>query len=487
MRRFYIQTFGCQMNVHDSRRIEEVLHARGYEACEQPDTADLIVFNTCSIRDKADHKLLSAVGRLRDLKEQNSELVIAVAGCLAQQQGKALLDRLDLVDVVIGPDNIAELPDLVQQIEDGGPPLARTEFDLEAPSFLTAQVHAGKPEVTAYVTIMKGCDERCTYCIVPYTRGSERYRAADDIIAEIKTLRSGGVSEITLLGQTVNSWHEGSDLAAQPPSALRGPAGTAPARLPESQFPELLRRIASEVPGLPRIRYTSPHPRHVTAALIAAHTELDALPAHVHLPVQSGSDRILRMMLRRYRSADYIERAHALMRARPGFTLSTDIIVGFPGETEEDFQDTLRLVREVNFVSVFGFKYSPRPHTPALRLGDDISEELKSERLERLFAVADELQQKHLATLLGCEAQVLIEGPSKLPSHNRWSGRSERHEIVHVEAPAGVDLTGQLLSVRIIEANKRSLIGEPLTPLSTATLVPNKKSRSHVRLPMMVS
>jgi tRNA-2-methylthio-N6-dimethylallyladenosine synthase len=467
MLRYLIQTFGCQMNVHDSRRIEEVLYAAGYESTDAPELADLLLFNTCSVREKADHKLRSVVGTFRDLKERRRDLVIAVAGCMAQQRGEALLKEVDLVDVVIGPDNIPELPELVRHVRAGGPPIARTVFDLDAPSFLSAQVRAERPEVTAYVTVMKGCDERCTYCIVPYTRGAERYRAAADIVAEIKTLCAGGVREITLLGQTVNSWHE--------PGEADG----------ESRFALLLERIANEVPELLRLRYTSPHPRHVTPALIAAHAQLQVLPRHVHLPVQSGSDRMLRMMVRRYRRHDYIERAHALQRARPGFTLSTDMIVGFPGETEADFLDTLSLVREVGFVGVFAFKYSPRPHTPALRLGDSVPEELKSERLARLFEVADEQQTRHLQSLVGMTASVLVEGRSK-SSAARVSGRSERHEIVHIDAPPELDLTGRLLSVRIAEAYKRSLIGIPVEPLPDASAArPIQKPRTTLHLPLM--
>jgi tRNA-2-methylthio-N6-dimethylallyladenosine synthase len=467
MRRFLIQTFGCQMNVHDSQRIEEVLIAQGYAATDSPEMADLIVFNTCSIREKADHKLRSAVGRFRDLKERKTHLVLAVAGCMAQQRGEALLDEVDLVDVVIGPDNIAELPDLVRHVEQGGAPIVRTVFDLEAPSFLTAstQARANHAAVSAYVTVMKGCDERCTYCIVPYTRGAERYRSSSEILAEIKTLCGQGVREITLLGQTVNSWREPRD----PPG--------------ESRFPELLGRIASDVPELLRLRYTSPHPRHVTPALVAAHARLDVLAAHVHLPVQSGSDRVLRKMLRRYRRQDYLERAWALQRARPMFTLSTDIIVGFPGETEDDFEATLSLVREAGFVSVFGFKYSPRPHTPALRLGDDVPEAIKSERLARLFEAADAQQSLHLQSLLGSTQQVLCEGPSK-NDPGRLTGRSGRNEIVHVAADPVLDLTGQLVPVQIVEANKRSLVGVPLHAWqpSAASL---RQRKSVVRLPLM--
>lgn len=465
MRRYLIQTFGCQMNVHDSQRIEEVLAADGYAPTAVPEQADLIVFNTCSVREKADHKLRSAAGTFRELKEQKQDLIMVVAGCMAQQRGEALLEEVDLVDVVIGPDNIGELPQLIGHVRDGGPPVARTVFDLHAPSFLQAQALPERREVSAFVTVMKGCDERCTYCIVPYTRGAERYRPSDEIVAEVQRLCAAGVREVTLLGQTVNSWHEPWDTAG------------------ESRFPFLIERIAREVPELVRLRYTSPHPRHVTDALIDVHARLDVLPAHVHLPVQSGSDRMLRMMLRRYRRQDFLARAARLKAARPSFTLSTDMIVGFPGETERDFEDTLSLVEEAGFVGVFGFKYSPRPHTPALRLGDTVPEAVKSERLDRLFALADAQQQRHLASLVGSEAAVLIEGRSKTDP-TRLTGRSERHEIVHVPAPQGLDLLGQLVRVRVIEANKRSLVGEPLTPFAAGERAA-PTPRPAVRLPLV--
>ena len=474
VKRALIHTFGCQMNVHDSRRIEEVLRGQGYGLAERPEDADLVVFNTCSVREKADHKLYSAVGTLRALKERNRELVIAVSGCLAQQQGDALLSRLPLVDVVVGPDNLADLPELVRHVEDGGPPVAKTEFDLVAPTFLRATASKQHREVAAYVTVMKGCDERCTYCIVPYTRGSERYRPAQDIIDEIAALVAGGVREITLLGQTVNSWHE--------PGELPGDA-----RRDESRFAALLYRIAEEVPELLRLRYTSPHPRHVTEALVTAHRELSMLPAHVHLPVQSGSDRMLRRMLRRYRRDEFIERARLLQSARPGFTLSTDIIVGFPDETAEDFELTLSLVREVGFVGAFGFKYSPRPHTPALRFEDDVAEPLKAERLARLFEVTEGLQQAHLQRLVGSSTRVLFEGRSRgsasTPAgYDRFMGRSERNEIVHVDVPRGADPTGLCLAVRVEEANRHSLLASLLEPLPEHALT---AGRTPLRLPVV--
>lgn len=480
MKRFLIQTFGCQMNVHDSRRIEEVLAADGYAPTDQPELADLILFNTCSVREKAEHKLRSAVGTFRPLKRQRPDTVLAVAGCMAQEHGEALLEELDLVDVLIGPDNIPELPALVRSVQGGAPPLARTVFDLDDPSFLHATPRTGQREVCSFVTVMKGCDERCSFCIVPHTRGAERYRPADDIVAEVAALVAGGVREITLLGQTVNSWHEPGQQSHDD----------------ESQFPALLRRIATEVPGLLRLRYTSPHPRHVTPSLVAAHRELEVLPAHVHLPVQSGSDRLLKRMIRRYRRADYVERARALQGARPGFTLSTDIIVGFPGETEQDFLQTLTLVEEVGFVSAFCFKYSPRPYTPALKLGDDVSEEVKSERLSRLFEQVERQQQAHLDALVGTRTRVLFEGPSKqspvaeLPAAAtaRFSGRSDRHDIVHVDVPAGFDLTGHVLEARITHANRHSLVGElTAAPPEEARAPAVEELAGRTRLPVLGS
>ena len=451
MKRYLVETFGCQMNAHDSRRIEEVLGRAGWAPTDEPTLADLIVFNTCSVREKAEQKLRSAVGLLRPLKSARRGLVIAIAGCVAQQEGEKLLRRMTHVDVILGPDCIAELPSIVEHVRGGGPPVVRTVFDHEAPAFLVAEPRTSEREAASYVTVMKGCDERCSFCIVPYTRGSERYRGADEIVREVSGLARGGVREITLLGQTVNSWHD----------PVRGAAEG------ESEFAALCTRIATEVPSLARLRYTSPHPRHVTDALVRAHAELAVLPAHVHLPVQSGSDRVLRRMIRRYTRDEYVERAAALRRARPRLTLSTDFIVGFPGETEADFAETLSLVREVGFVAAFAFKYSPRPYTPALKLGDDVPEEVKDERLARLFELVETQQQAHLASLVGTLDEVLVEGPSRDGS-GRFVGRSSRHEIVHVTAPAGRDLVGELVRVRIDEAFKHSLAavleGEPSAP-----------------------
>jgi tRNA-2-methylthio-N6-dimethylallyladenosine synthase len=439
-RKLAMVTFGCQMNVHDSERMEELMRGAGYDVSHDPDGADVVVLNTCSVREKAEQKLRSEAGRLK-----KRDVVLVVAGCVAQQEGLALVRDIPFVDVVIGPDNLHELPALVREAEFGAPPTVRTVFDVDAPRFLTNPVAPGAVGASAYVTVMKGCDERCSFCVVPYTRGPERYRPADDIVAEVRGLVDGGAREVVLLGQTVNSYLD-------PQAPL--PAGADP---DESRFPELLARLAREAPGLDRLRYTSPHPRHLTPSLVRAHAELDVLSTHVHLPVQSGSDRVLRRMIRRYTRAEYLARVASLLDARPGVTLSTDVIVGFPGETAEDFEATLSLVRAVGFTSLFGFKYSPRPHTPALKLGDDVPEAEKQRRLEALFEVSEALTRAHLATLTGTRAEVLVEGPSR-PGADTVVGRTRGNEIVHL--PAGPDaVAGSVVVVEVVRANKHSLVG----------------------------
>ncbi len=460
--RYVVQTFGCQMNAHDSDRMGGVLRAAGGVAVERVEDADLVVFNTCSVREKAEQKLRSEVGKLAPLKLARPGLVIAVAGCVAQQEGEALLKRIRHVDLVVGPDNLAELPALVMEQMGGAPATARTVFDTAAPRFLAwAPAESAPAPVAALVTTMKGCDERCSFCVVPYTRGPERYRPAREIIDEVRRFVDAGSREVLLLGQTVDSFRDDS---LPPPDADDiAVRGASPGD--ETQFPHLLRAIAREVPLLARLRYTSPHPRHATASLARAHRELGVLARHVHLPVQSGSDRVLRRMIRRYTRAEYVARAERLMQAQKGLTLSTDIIVGFPGETEDDFAETLSLVREVGFVSLFGFKYSPRPHTPALRLSDDVTEDVKSERLARLFEVADALGAANLAGLVGTRQNVLIEGASKTEkgdlSRDRVQGRTERSEIVHIAAPGAGQWVGEIVEVEVTRANRHSLAGTP--------------------------
>ncbi|MCS6798338.1 MAG: tRNA (N6-isopentenyl adenosine(37)-C2)-methylthiotransferase MiaB [Myxococcota bacterium] len=462
--RFHVETFGCQMNVHDSHRIEEHLEADGWQRTDDVAHADLVVVNTCSVREKAEHKLHSRLGALRALRADGRRLVLAVTGCVAQREGADLLRRAPFVDVVLGPDNLAELPARARAALEGAPSYVHAEFDIAFPRFLRARPRPGEP--TAYVTVMKGCDERCTFCVVPSTRGPQRDRPSDDIVEEVGRLVDAGCREVTLLGQTVNAWRE-------PGSSPDG----------DRDFAWLLRRIANEVPALRRLRYTSPHPRHLSSGLCAAHGELEVLAAHVHLPVQSGSDRILRRMKRRHDRADYLERLRRLREARPGLTVSTDFIVGFPGETEDDFAQTLALVDEAGFVAAFAFKYSPRPGTAAPRLDGAVPEPVKEERLARLLEAVERRQRAHLASLVGTRQRVLVEGPSKTDPR-RASGRTHRNEIVHVELEDGSSphaLVGRLIEVHVESAGAHSLFGRPVE--RDATSVPRETRR--VRLPLL--
>jgi tRNA-2-methylthio-N6-dimethylallyladenosine synthase len=463
MRTYALVTFGCQMNQHDSDRIGEVLAGMGYEPRESPEQADLVLLNTCSVREKAEQKLRSEVGRLGMLKAKRPELVIGIAGCVAQQEGERLVKRMPQIDLVIGPDRIADLPRVLAELELGAPPQVSVGFDVAAPRFLSAEPGPGVTKVTAFVTVMKGCDERCSFCIVPTTRGPERYRPARELVEEISRLVAGGVREVTLLGQTVNSYRD--------PESSFAPREAAD----ESEFPALLQRIIERVPELTRLRYTSPHPRHLTPSLIAAHRDLPVLVRHVHLPFQSGSDRVLKRMIRRYTAAEYRERVAALREAVPAVTLSTDAIVGFPGETREDFEKTLELVDAVKFTGLFGFKYSPRPGTPALKLGDDVSEEEKSARLSELFELADSHRRAHLAALVGSLEEVLVEGPGR-GKGKEFVGRTERNEIVHVEA-GDRDPTGHVVRVRIDRAYKNSLYGT--LPDDSPALPPRRQPAKH--------
>jgi tRNA-2-methylthio-N6-dimethylallyladenosine synthase len=486
MSRYCILTFGCQMNQHDSERIAEVLSGAGLTPSSDPEESDLVLLNTCSVREKAEQKLRSEVGRLRLMKKRRPNLTIAVAGCVAQQEGERLMRSLPQIDLIIGPDNIPELPGLLDELAGGGPPRVRTAFDLESPRFLRAQPVAGRQAPSAFVTTMKGCDERCSFCIVPTTRGPERYRPSGEILDEVGRLVAAGAREITLLGQTVDSYLDPlSALTAAPGAGLdafrgRRGAGVHP---DESEFPALLRAIAAGVPELERLRYTSPHPRHLTPSLVEAHRDLPVLAKHVHMPVQSGSDRLLKRMVRRYTRAEYLERTGQLRAAVPGLTLSTDIIVGFPGETREDFEATLSLMREVGFVSVFAFKYSERPGTPSVKLGDDVTEAEKSARLAELFELSESLRSAYLKTLVGSEQRVLVEGRGK--KTDAFSGRTERNEIVHFGFVG--DPIGQFVNVRVTRAFKHSLEAEAVdearrravteTPRAAGSGAPNEDAR----------
>lgn len=462
MESFYVITFGCQMNVHDSNRMTEVLGLAGYRAAETVGSADIVVLNTCSVRDKAEQKLRSEVGRLGLRKAHGESKTIVVAGCVAQQEGEKLLRAAPEIDLVIGPDNVPELPNLLSELRLGGPRQARTQFDLDEPRFLSIQTDVAAHQPATYVTTMKGCDERCSYCIVPFTRGSERYRPSGEIISEVERVVSMGTREVTLLGQTVNSYTDPSRMLANSES-LQAETWSQTARsLADqdlSEFPALLRTMVARNPALSRLRYVSPHPRHLTRGLIAAHRELPVLCRHVHMPVQSGSNRVLKRMIRRYTVEEYIERVSELQSAVPGLTLSTDVIVGFPGETRDDFEATLRLVERVQFVGLFGFKYSERPGTPALRLKDDVSEEEKSIRLAELFEVSERHRRKYYDALVGTRQCVLIEGQRP---DGGWTGRTERNEIVHLACTRNIK--GQLIDVVIRKAFRNSLAGEAVDP-----------------------
>lgn len=460
MSSFSIVTFGCQMNEHDSARIAEILRESGHDEASSPETAHIIVLNTCSVRDKAEQKLRSEVGRLAMRKRDVGDLTIVVAGCVGQQEGARLLKAAPEIDLVIGPDNIPSLPGLLADLDHGGLPRALTKFDLDDPRFLSANPAAGTVRPSTYVTVMKGCDERCSFCIVPYTRGAERYRTSHEILDEIARLVDSGVREITLLGQTVNSYRDPAAALPKAPETGRydwTQTTRVTAEADESEFAALLYAIAERAPKLLRLRYTSPHPRHLTRALIEAHRRIPVLAKHVHLPVQSGNNQLLKRMIRRYTREEYLERVAALSEAVPGLSLTTDVIVGFPGETRAQFDDTVSLVDLLKYVGVYGFKYSPRPGTPALKLGDDVPEAEKADRLEALFAVHDAHRRAHLAGLVGTEQDVLVEGRKK---DGAFTGRTVRNEIVHLGARG--DIIGQLVPVRIALAFKNSLAGELL-------------------------
>ena len=433
----YIHTIGCQMNVHDSQKIMTLLSEKGYAAVEQPEEAEVILLNTCSVREKPEQKLLSAVGRYRILKEEKPEMIIGVGGCFAKQEGESLLQRAQGLDLVFGPDNIPELPKMLDAFREEHRPKVETDFDLaEDVRFLEiAHQHLDSP-VSAMVTIMKGCDKYCSFCIVPYVRGRERYREPQEILAEIRKLCQQGIREIMLLGQSVTSykWQDGEttwDLA------------------------HLLHAIDG-TPGLDRLRFTSPYPRDFSPELINCFATIPALCQHVHLPFQSGSDRILYRMNRRHTRDQYFGWVDALRQARPGIAISADVIVGFPGETDEDFEQTMDLLERVRFDQLFSFKYSPRPKTPAARK-DQISEEVKQQRLAILQQRQNQISKEINLTYEGTLQEVLVEGASRKDS-SRLTGRTSGNKVVNFEGTEA--LIGQLVHVRILEGHITSLLGE---------------------------
>jgi tRNA-2-methylthio-N6-dimethylallyladenosine synthase len=435
-RRVHIRTFGCQMNVHDTRRLYEIMAAAGYAAADGPGDADVLLVNGCTVREKAWHKAISEAGRLRRRKRGDGGAVVGVIGCVAQQEGARLFDLLPGIDLAVAPDHYRQLPALVAEVLGDRRPRAATGFDSGGPEdFLGAAGEAGAARpVSDFVTVMKGCEERCAYCIVPDVRGPERSRPAGDIVAEVAALVGGGVREVVLLGQKVNAWQHGG-----------------------VSFVELLERLDA-VPGLARLRFVSPHPRHLDAELAACFGRLGTLCEAIHLPVQAGSDRVLKAMGRRYTRAGYLEAAERLRAACPEIAISTDLIVGYPGETEADFGQTLDLVRRVGFASVFSFKYSPRPGTPAASLEDDVPTAEKERRLDAVHGIVGGLEESFRAALVGRTLEVLVEGRGRMPG--QASGRARNNQIVNFTAPGGGDVApGALVPVRVTRANPHSLEG----------------------------
>jgi tRNA-2-methylthio-N6-dimethylallyladenosine synthase len=441
-RKLYVKSFGCQMNVYDSRRMADTLAPQGYVETAAPDDADLVILNTCHIREKAAEKVYSELGRIRRLKEaaagEGRRLVIAVAGCVAQAEGEEIIRRAPAVDLVFGPQSYHRLPALLDRAERGEKPVD-TEFPLDdkfdqlaAPS--TAAIRARG--VSAFVTVQEGCDKFCTFCVVPYTRGSEVSRPAAKIIAEIERLAGAGVREITLIGQNVNAYH-GEGLNERPWPLAR-----------------LLER-ASEIDGVERLRYTTSHPRDMDEDLIEAHGALPKLMPQLHLPVQSGSDRILAAMNRRHTRADYLAVVARLRAARPDLALTSDFIVGFPGESEDDFANTLSLIDAVGFSGAFSFKYSPRPGTPGDEMVEQIDEDVKSDRLYRLQAAIGRQQDAFNQSCRGRTFDVLFEKPGRYDG--QIVGRSPYLQPVQVTAPAS--MIGDVAAVTITEVASNSLFG----------------------------
>ncbi|MGO3742389.1 tRNA (N6-isopentenyl adenosine(37)-C2)-methylthiotransferase MiaB [Kerstersia sp.] len=436
-RKLYIRTFGCQMNEYDSDKMADVLRENeGLELTDDPEQADVILFNTCSVREKAQEKVFSDLGRVKHLKQTKPELIIGVGGCVASQEGDAIVARAPYVDVVFGPQTLHRLPDLIARRREEG----RSQVDISFPEIekFDSMPPARIDGPTAFVSIMEGCSKYCSFCVVPYTRGAEVSRPFDDVLVEIADLADQGVREVTLLGQNVN--------------AYRGAMGDTD----EIADFALLLEYVHEIPGIERIRYTTSHPKEMTPRLIAAHGSLPKLVPFLHLPVQAGSDRVLSAMKRGYTSLEFKSIVRRLRAARPGLTLSSDFIVGFPGETEEDFEKTMKLIADVGFDTSFSFVYSRRPGTPAADLSDDTPQDVKLKRLQRLQALINEQASAISAAMVGTTQRVLVEGVSRRDP-NELMARTENNRTVNFPAPQR--LIGQMVDVLITHANTNSLRG----------------------------
>ncbi len=433
-KKVFIRTFGCQMNEYDSEKMADVLAAaEGYEKTADPAEADLIVFNTCSVREKAQEKVFTDLGRLKPLKKAKPGLLVGVGGCVASQEGEELVRRAPIVDLVFGPQTLHRLPQLIAERRATG----RAQVDISFPEIekFDHLPPARSEGASAFVSIMEGCSKYCSFCVVPYTRGEEVSRPFDDVLAEVRGLAAQGVMEVTLLGQNVNAY-----------------AGTL-ADGESADFALLLAHVA-RVEGIERIRYTTSHPLEFTPRLVEAYTRIPKLVSQVHLPVQSGSDRVLAAMKRNYTAMEYRSIVRRLRAARPGISISSDFIVGFPGETEADFEATMKLVEDVRFDGAFSFVYSLRPGTPAANLPDDTPQAVKLARLQRLQARLQSLSEECSRAMVGTRQRVLVEGPSK-KSPRELAGRSENNRVVNFAGPPS--LVGRFVDVEITEALPHSL------------------------------
>jgi tRNA-2-methylthio-N6-dimethylallyladenosine synthase len=432
-KRLFIKTYGCQMNVYDSERMADVLAPLGYGVTDSPETADLVVLNTCHIREKATEKVYSELGKIREMKAaraaEGAAMTIAVAGCVAQAEGEEIMRRQPAVDLVVGPQAYHQLPELIARAHRARGERLAAEFSPEA-KFDALPADRRPTGVTAFLTVQEGCDKFCSFCVVPYTRGAEWSRPGEAIEAEARGLAEQGVREVTLLGQNVNAYAAEGGLAA------------------------LVRRLA-KIPGLDRIRYTTSHPRDMDAALIEAHAEVAELMPYLHLPVQSGSDKVLKAMNRAHTAESYVRLIERIRGARPDIAISGDFIVGFPGEREADFEATLSLIREVGYATAFSFKYSRRPGTPAAALPGQVADEVKDERLRRLQDLLLEQQAQFNAAQAGRTLSVLFEKRGR--HEGQLIGRSPYLQSVHVRAPDR--MLGRIVAVRIESAAQNSLAG----------------------------
>lgn len=445
-KRLYIKTYGCQMNVYDSERMKDVLTPLGYEPSEEPDGADLVILNTCHIREKAAEKVYSELGRLRPLKDAKSDeggMTIAVAGCVAQAEGAEIMKRAPVVDLVVGPQTYHKLPELIAQAHRAKGEALDTEFEVED-KFDRLGNDRHVEGYTAFVTVQEGCDKFCTFCVVPYTRGAEWSRPVDQIVAEVRALAAKGVREVTLLGQNVNAYHG----EAPAGSEADGTWGLG----------RLVRHLAL-IGGIDRIRFTTSHPRDMDEDLIQTFADEPKLMPYFHLPVQAGSDKILKAMNRQHTANEYIAIIDRLRAARPDIAISGDMIVGFPGETDRDFEDTMELVRKVNYASCFSFKYSRRPGTPGAAMFNQIDEAVKGERLQALQALLNEQQIAFNESQVGKTLPVLFERAGRL--EGQLHGRSPYLQAVHVAAPES--LLGRIADVEITGASRNALSGRLIT------------------------